>query len=495
MALFGMQNLVFGTTTAFVDTDLLLPLMATEGARFSLFPSRATMWNFTDFSSPEEARHLGTDDVEFIQIDGKSGDVLTPVQRGLEGIPAISAKLGKEYRIIVTATQAQWDKVCRAQPDGLGPFDAILNGTPAALPFTEVGRFVKGAFENTGWGIQGSPNLTTAFFIGDTTDPDQIELRTTKFAPSSDLWSLIFKGIVMLAGDGDGSLGLLEPSGGAKDGQVTVGESLTVQKLTGLREAFGIISSGIISGVNRPVIRVNAEGGPGADDLDQIDLEVLDNPFGSRVIVILEPEGGDTITVRDKSVATSADPNILLATGTTFVMSAPGDRIAVIGDTVINDEWEEIWRTPQRANLVTVKHVLAQNAASGTFTSGAFQTRPINTLIDPDGLASLAANQLTLKAGKWEIDAYVVAYQVDRHQTRLQDITGASTLIIGTSSRSNAGTFFQGVSVLKDRFTLAVDSILEIQHECSLTRAPDGFGDAANFASEVYLMATFTKIG
>jgi len=494
--IFGMENFAFADVAgAFDATQTTLNLNVSDTGRFNVFPALATLHNITDFANAHEAFVAG--DAEIIEIVSKAGDTFDEIKRGQDGTVGIATTPGANYRISVIATRAQWNLTCRAPADGSGPFDGILAGTPTVVA-DAVFRFIKdNGVDDCVGSIQGSPALgdRTKLILGDTDVPERLKLETQVGSSPAQVGRLDLSGISFLHLSSDGGLGILRAAGASNDDQAHIGKTLTVDRLTGLRETIVSIVSGVLT-INTPFVRVAAEGGPGVDDLDELLVPLADVPFGSRILVILEPDTtGHNITVRDKFIA-GGSANISLSDGGTFLMQAQGDKIALITDGVGPSglDWEEVWRTPNSTNLVTVKHVLAQNADSGTFTSGAFQTRPINTLIDPDGLASLVANQLTLKRGTWEMKVYATAYQVQRHQMRLQNITAGSTLITGTSSRSGAGIFFQGTAYMADRFTLAVDSLLEIQHQCSATRAPDGFGDAADIASEVYLMATFKKI-
>ena len=73
----------------------------------------------------------------------------------------------------------------------------------------------------------------------------------------------------------------------------------------------------------------------------------------------------------------------------------------------------------------------------GTFTQDAWQTREINTEVaDPDGIVTIASNQFTLGAGNYLIRWQCPAVQVERHQTRFFDVTGAAALGSGSSERS-----------------------------------------------------------
>ena len=152
--------------------------------------------------------------------------------------------------------------------------------------------------------------------------------------------------------------------------------------------------------------------------------------------------------------------------------------------------------TAGRDPYVLVSDTKAQNAAGGTFTAGAWRTRDINTEdVDTGNLCSVAANQITLDAGTYRFRIACPAYDVGRHQARLYNITGSSVIKDGASMFSSAGTPASvDVSLIVGRVTLAVQTVLEIQHRCETTSGSvSGFGVACNFAAETYTIAEFWK--
>ena len=145
--------------------------------------------------------------------------------------------------------------------------------------------------------------------------------------------------------------------------------------------------------------------------------------------------------------------------------------------------------------LIILQDQKAQNTGGGTFTSGAWRTRELNTeSFDPDGIGTLASNQVTLLAGTYIITARAPAANVNRHQCRLQNITAGTTIAFGASVF--VGTASGGDSVVTARVVLAVTTAIELQNRCSVTVATSGFGIALSFGdigvfSEVYIQ----KIG
>lgn len=147
---------------------------------------------------------------------------------------------------------------------------------------------------------------------------------------------------------------------------------------------------------------------------------------------------------------------------------------------------------------VQIADVKTANTAGGTFTSGAWQTRVLNTeSFDTNGLASLAANQITLQPGVWYTRIQAPAYRVDGHRLRLRNITAGTTIQIGQAGYTpNATDSTQSTAYIMAEFTLAAVTVLEVQHRCTTTQATNGFGLPVNIDSlqEVYTVAEFWRI-
>ena len=139
----------------------------------------------------------------------------------------------------------------------------------------------------------------------------------------------------------------------------------------------------------------------------------------------------------------------------------------------------------------------AAGTDGGGFTSGAWQTRTLNTeKFDTGNHGSLASNQITLAAGTYEADITCPAGVVADHQARLYNITDAATALVGTSEYTGTGNTTYTRSRVTGRFTIGSSKVFEVQHRCTTTKATDGFGNAANFGEvEVYTVARFWKVG
>jgi hypothetical protein len=148
----------------------------------------------------------------------------------------------------------------------------------------------------------------------------------------------------------------------------------------------------------------------------------------------------------------------------------------------------------------------AAGTHGGTFTSGAWQTRTLNTEKNDTGNhASISNNQITLAAGTYEVEISCPAKAVLAHQARLFNITDSATTLVGTTECTDLGgkENYSKVpeqaattrSIIRGRFTLASAKVFEVQHRCASTQGTYGFGMAANFDEvEVYTIAQFHKV-
>jgi len=129
----------------------------------------------------------------------------------------------------------------------------------------------------------------------------------------------------------------------------------------------------------------------------------------------------------------------------------------------------------------------AQNTAGGTFNSGAWQQRDLNSKQgDTDEIVAFSNNRFTLPVGRWWIKWDAPAYLVSGHQTMLYNVTTAIGVKMGSSERAAAA----GATVSHSRgsvlYDVATPTQFEIQHRCGVSVATNGFGFPTNFGNEVY---------
>lgn len=205
-------------------------------------------------------------------------------------------------------------------------------------------------------------------------------------------------------------------------------------------------------------------------------------------------------TAQDLSEPLTADDIQECITGSTDLSIFIGCWQLKYGQTVMADsdlfidgrQWINIPALDH--TYILIRDEKAQNTAGGTFTSGAWQTRTLNTeASDAGGYASLSSNQITLAAGTYRVTIRCPAYLCDQHQARLYNISDSAVTLIGTSEYSPAGGAVPTASIIMGRFTITASKIFEVQHRCTTTRATDGYGIAANFTTEVYTIAEIVR--
>jgi len=220
-------------------------------------------------------------------------------------------------------------------------------------------------------------------------------------------------------------------------------------------------------------------------------------------------QAGDsrTLVFDDALTLTHNATSLILPTGAN-ITTAAGDVAIIRAETTANTRVVAYLRkdgtalaattvTPAFENaLLHVREEQTANTAGGTFTSGSWQTRTLNTSKTNEiSGASLGSNQITLPAGTYFIEAYVPAFTVDTNKAKLYNITDTADEIVGTSTNSSASGEGHESSMIFGRFTIAAQKVFEIQHQCLTTKATNGFGKPSNFGVvEVYTEVMIWKV-
>ena len=137
--------------------------------------------------------------------------------------------------------------------------------------------------------------------------------------------------------------------------------------------------------------------------------------------------------------------------------------------------WEDIPAAFESYAVINDTKTTSDDA--GTFTSGAWRTRDVNTEVDdPDGIVTIATNQFTLGAGSYLIRWSAPGYGVNMHQTRLYDVTNTAERGLGSAEFARSTDLVQNRSFGSDRVTITANTTYEIQHRCSASRSDNGLG-------------------
>ena len=129
-----------------------------------------------------------------------------------------------------------------------------------------------------------------------------------------------------------------------------------------------------------------------------------------------------------------------------------------------------------------------QNTAGGSFTSGGWRTRDLNTIVineDTIVTATSGNDSFSLNAGTYRIRWAAPAYEVSKHMSELYDATASSDIAYGNAAYNQIG-YSTGHSIGSHVVTITSANDYKIRHRCSSTRNTDGFGMQANFNWEYY---------
>ncbi len=143
------------------------------------------------------------------------------------------------------------------------------------------------------------------------------------------------------------------------------------------------------------------------------------------------------------------------------------------------------------ASYAQLSHTVA-NGTNGGDSSASFTTCPLTAEdFDPDGIVALAANQFTLQAGTYFIDAWkTIEAPNARCKAKIRNITAGSDALVGMSVYI-PGASNGGMIPVRGRFTLAGATVLELQARAQAGVVTDGYGVPASFTlNEVYATVT-----
>lgn len=146
--------------------------------------------------------------------------------------------------------------------------------------------------------------------------------------------------------------------------------------------------------------------------------------------------------------------------------------------------------------MLTFQEQQTSGTDGGNFTSGAWRTRDLNTVVFNNiPSASLSSSQITLPAGTYEVISHCVGNSVNRHTSGLYNITDSAFTLYGSVENTNATTGMASSSIISGAFTISGTKVFELQHRCSDTKNTDGLGKSCNFGiPEVYSGITIKKI-
>ena len=148
------------------------------------------------------------------------------------------------------------------------------------------------------------------------------------------------------------------------------------------------------------------------------------------------------------------------------------------------------------ASYAVIADQKSQGTAGGTPpNTTAYNTRDLNTILtDPDTIVSISSNQFTLQAGTYLINASAPAYQAQRNQILIYNVTDSTVIAVGTSEYQDSTEPVQTRSFAKNKTTISGAKVFEVRHRITNAVSTYGFGVDANMGqAEIYTIVEIFK--
>lgn len=150
----------------------------------------------------------------------------------------------------------------------------------------------------------------------------------------------------------------------------------------------------------------------------------------------------------------------------------------------------------ENSGIALLRDVKAVNLDGGTFNSGDWRKRDLNSLIGDLSFIDLdsTSSEFTLDTGTYVIQAKAPALSVDQHQARLYNISSGADVAYGSMAHTgNLGA----VTISFLNAVLTVSSGPEtfiLQHRSDASNLGDGFGRGSGWGESVFSEITIRKL-
>ena len=210
---------------------------------------------------------------------------------------------------------------------------------------------------------------------------------------------------------------------------------------------------------------------------------------GPRTVIF---DGVLTLTHHSTNNNLPGGANITTAAGDRAIYEADGTTVYCV--SYIKASGAAVVVTATGLPYLNVRDQKTSGTDGGTFTSGAWQTRTLNTTgANSISGASLGSNRITLPAGTFQIRARAPSVDGTLHKAKLYNITDTADVILGSNSQAT-GSAVQTDSWVIGQFTIAGAKVFELQHRIEVTSNTYGLGRACNFGTEVYTEIEIWKV-
>ncbi len=175
-------------------------------------------------------------------------------------------------------------------------------------------------------------------------------------------------------------------------------------------------------------------------------------------------------------------------------------RVIYVGKPAFNNATSSLHK--QLPKYILVEDQEPSGTTGGAFTSGAWYTRTLNTIVHDDTGAVILNGYSTVSvpAGTYRFRASAPAMGVDTHRCCLQmlnaEFSGYTTIAYGTSEDTAGTTYVTTRSVVCGAFSSTVAQRIKVQHRSATTQSnPWAMGNAANFGTpEIYTTLELWKV-
>lgn len=283
-----------------------------------------------------------------------------------------------------------------------------------------------------------------------------------------------------------------------------VASEVFYQRVGGMLHLFGWIDAGTttadeariylptVDGIAITVSSIiNDPGGGGAVTGTYYRRQAVDQRGGP----IMADGGNDYITFGDRATFSNQ-------TGITPTNNENGNAVLATGQNlsfyaiIPIEEWDSdavfLGAIPINRTAY-LKDLKASGTSGGTFTSGAWQTRTLNTIEGDSSFLDLDTNEFTLTKGIYDYTVAAPAAECITHKARLYNVTDGAIQDDGINQYAPSGN--ATTSIVKGRITITEPKTFRVEHRCSTTRNTNGFGPSTSFGDdEVYTVVEITKV-
>lgn len=181
--------------------------------------------------------------------------------------------------------------------------------------------------------------------------------------------------------------------------------------------------------------------------------------------------------------------------------------------SIFSKLWNDKVRDAVAHKTVYLKDTKVAATEGGTFTSGSWQIRDLNTLEgdtsfitvpsgfllatndNNGGTPDTAEQQFTLEAGTYEFEGQGTVYAVNTHRLKLYNVTDASDAIIGQTNFAGATDAGGSVARLVGTITITSSKTFDLRHRAQTSRSTDGWGQAIDFGvPETFSMLKIVQV-